>query len=382
MKKLFIYISIAVLIVSCRSNEIEYPDYTYQTVYFPVQYPVRNIQLGESRYDNSLDLDSSFTIGVNISGMYNNTKERIVYVRYAPELVANADTTLLTDLGDTIKVLPANYYTPDLSTLDKIVIPAGSFDGRIKIKLNSKFYSDPKTIGVRYVIPLVIVPSNKDTIFTGIRPISYILGKSTPTTLDSVLIGQPVIGLKYPNRMIIANWQAGFMPMDYTLFGVKYTNKYHGNYFHYGVDSTYKANVLTTKRYSTSTIEANTITLLKTVSLTESTIDRLGGTNLATALNKFKYMMKLKFNNDKSIELSTVPNPPTNDAVVIAGNGRYLEPKDGISWGGKGRKTIILKYKFTDTNGEHRCTDTIVYRTDAIVYQDFKVRQTVSLRKK
>jgi hypothetical protein len=157
---------------------------------------------------------------------------------------------------------------------------------------------------------------------------------------------------------------------------VKYTNKYHGNYFHYGVDSTYKASVLTTKRYSTSNIESNTITMLKTISLTESTIDRLGGTNLGA-----KYTLKLKINADKTITLASVPTP-LNDHVVVSGTGKFLDSNEGIAWGGKGRKTIILNYKFTDATGEHRCKDTIVYRTDAIVYQDFKVRQTVSLRKK
>lgn len=379
MKKLLIYISVVVFFISCKSGDIEYPDYTYQTVYFPVQNPVRNIQLGESRWDNSIDLDSSFTIGVNISGMYKNTQSRDVYVRYAPELVTNADTVMLTDLGDTLKVLPPSYYTPDLSTLDKIVIPAGSFDGRIRIKLNSKFYNDPKTVGVRYVIPLVILPSKKDTIFTGIRPISYILAKDVPTTLDSVLIGRATVGLKYPNRLITANWQAGFLPMDYTLFGVKYTNKYHGNYFHYGTDSTFKAPALpVVKRYNTSNVlENSTITMLKTISLTESTIDRLAGTNLGA-----KYTVKMKFNADKTISLTSVPSLPLNDHVVVTGTGKFKEANEGIAWGGKGRKTIILNYKFTDTNGEHRCTDTIVYRTDAIVYQEFKVRQTISLKKR
>ena len=377
MKKLLIYISIVVFFISCRSGEIEYPDYTYQTVYFPVQYPVRNIQLGESRWDNSIDLDSSFTIGVNVSGMYNNTENRDVYVRYAPELVTNADTVMLTELGDTIKVLPSSYYTPDLSTLEKIIIPAGSFDGRIKIKLNSKFYNDPKTIGVRYVIPLVILPKSlRDTVFTGVRPMSYILTKTLAVTKDSVLIGKPVSGLRYPNRVITGNWEAGFTPMDFTLYGVKYTNKYHGNYFHYGTESLVKAPAApVVKRYNTTkNIENSTITMLKTISLTESTIDRLGGTNLGA-----KYTLKLKFNADKTIALSSVPTP-TNDHVVVTGTGKFLDSNEGIAWGGKGRKTIILDYSFTDATGVHSCKDTIVYRTDAITYQDFKVRQLVGKR--
>ena len=129
MKKLFIYISIATFIVSCTNADIEYADYTYQTVYFPVQYPARTLVLGESRYDNAIDLEHAFTIAVNIGGMYENTKDRVVYVKYAPELVTS---TLYTEKGDTLKVLPSGYYTPDLSKLDKIVIPAGSFDGRVR----------------------------------------------------------------------------------------------------------------------------------------------------------------------------------------------------------------------------------------------------------
>ena len=142
-------------------------------------------------------------------------------------------------------------------------------------------------------------------------------------------------------------------------------------------DSTFRANVLTTKKYSTASVVDNTITMLKTVSLTESTIDRLAGTNLGA-----KYTVKLQFNPDKSISLTSVPNRPLNDHVVVTGTGKFIEPNDGIVWGGKGRKTIVLKYKFTDVSGEHRCTDTIVYRTDAIIYQDFKLRLLVSLKKK
>lgn len=353
MKKLLIYISIAIFFISCASNEIEYPDFTYQTVYFPVQYPVRNIELGESRFDNSIDLEHAFTIGVNISGMYKNTKERVVYVRYAPELVTKSiktgnDTILLTDLGDTIKVLPTSYYTNDLSTLEKIVIPAGSFDGRIRINLTDAFFDDAKSIGVRYVIPLVILP----------------------TTKDSVLIGRPVVGLANPNRLTTSNWKSGFTPMDYTLFGIKYTNKFHGNYFYFGVDNINKAGVLTTKKYSTQFIESNTITFLKTVSLNQNSIDRLGGTNIGA-----KYTVKLKINEDKTITLTSVPSLPLNDGVVVTGSGILKEDNDGVVWGGKGRKTIILNYSFTNSDGVHSCNDTLVYRTSNITYQDFKIKQ-------
>lgn len=343
MRKILVYISIVILLASCKNKEVEFPDYTYQTVYFPVQYPVRTLVLGESRYDNTIDLEHAFTIGVNISGMYNNTKERVVYVKYAPELV-NASLLLTTATpADTIRVLPASYYTPDLNTIDRIVIPAGSFDGRIKINLKEEFFNDPKSVGVQYVIPFVILPS----------------------TEDSVLTGRAIPGLTNPNRLMAADWESGFAPMDYTLFGIKFANKYHGNYFHYGVDKLFKDNVLlSTKKYSTPIIENNTVTMVKTASLTESTIDRLGGTNTGA-----KYTMKLKFNDNNTVSVTSVP-----DGVLVTGTGKLIEKKDGIVWGGESNTTVILDYSFTDTDGIHMCNDTLVYRTNGIVYQDFRLK--------
>lgn len=348
------YISFAILLVSCQNGEIEYPDYTYQTVYFPVQYPVRNLVLGESRYDTSIDKEHAFTIAVNVGGLYDyNGKDRVVYIKYAPELVTKSfitgnDTTVLTSLSDTLRVLPASYCKQDLTTIDRIIIPKGSFDGRIRIELTDAFFNDPKSIGVRYVLPFVILP----------------------TTEDSVLTGRPLDGLLVkPSRLTKAHWKPGFTPMDYTLFAVKYSNIYHGNYFHYGVENLYKSDVfVSTKKYSTPFVEDNNITFVKTASLTESTIDRLGGTSIGD-----KYTIKLKVNDDKTITLSSVPNAK-KDHVVVTGTGRVLNDNERVSWGGKPNPTIVLDYKFTDTNGEHRCKDTLVYRTNNIIFQDYVLK--------
>jgi hypothetical protein len=355
MKKFLMYISFAIFFVSCQNSEIEYPDYTYQTVYFPIQFPVRNLVLGESRYDTSIDLEHAFTIAVNVGGIYNyNAKDRVVYIKYAPELVSKSfitgnDTTLFTTLLDTLRVLPANYCKNDLTKIDRVVIPKGSLDGRIKIELTDAFFNDPKTTGIKYVLPFVILPE----------------------TEDSVLSGVPADGLlTKPNRLVTSNWKTGFTPMDYTLFAVKYSNKYHGNYFHYGVENLYKANVFfSTKKYSTTFVEDNTVTLVKSTSMTENTIDRLAGSNIGA-----KYTVKMKINDDKTVTLTSVPNLPANDHVLVTGSGRLLEDNERVKWGGKANPTIVLNYKYTDTNGEHRCNDTLVYRTNAIVFQEFKIK--------
>ncbi len=70
--------------------DMEFDDFDYQSIYFPYQSPVRTLILGdESVGDNSIDLEHAFSIGVSMGGAYENRKERIVTVEYAPELGEN-----------------------------------------------------------------------------------------------------------------------------------------------------------------------------------------------------------------------------------------------------------------------------------------------------
>ncbi len=340
MKNILFYTLIIMLLASCESDEVIYPDYTYETVYFPIQNPVRTLVLDEeSRVDNSIDLEHAFTIGASVGGIYNNTKERVLNIKYAPELVN--DFNLVTTTNDTLVVLPETYYSA--SSMSEIVIPKGEFTGRIRIDLKDEFFNDAKTVGLKYVIPFIILPSTK----------------------DSILSGKPIV--ENPIRTINSHWEVGLTPKDYTFFAIKYTNKYHGQYFHYGLDSIFNAGVFTSRQiYSTPFVEDNTISTVKTLSLSESIIDRLGGTNVGG-----QYQMKLKFNDDKTITISSVEG-----GVPVSGTGTYKESKDGIVWGGKGHKTLFLKYNFKDDLGnEHISIDTLVYRSSGIVYEEFNIKQ-------
>ena len=64
MKKLIVLFATALAIFACENKENDFPDYDYQTVYFPIQYPARTLVLGESRSDNSIDLEPAFNIYV------------------------------------------------------------------------------------------------------------------------------------------------------------------------------------------------------------------------------------------------------------------------------------------------------------------------------
>lgn len=345
MKKILVYTSLFMLLLSCENNDIKYDDFDYQTVYFPVQNPVRSIVLGEeNQSDNSIDLQKAFTIAANVGGVYENKETRTLSIRLAPELIPTDRLQLLitnTTPADTLVMLPANYYKA--SSLSEIVIPAGKFDGRIRIDLTDDFFNDPKSVNLKYVLPLLITGSNK----------------------DSILQGKPIV--PSPLRTRAGDWEPGKRPKDYVLYAVNYTNKYHGNHFHYGLDSIFKGSTFTTRRvYSTKPdIESNLVTLVTTTSLSEATVSRLGGTNVGG-----RFQMKLKFNPDNSITLSQVKG-----GVTVSGTGKYIEPKNGIAWGGQKRKTLYLNYRFTDALGDvHRCKDTLVYRSSGVVYREFFLR--------
>jgi hypothetical protein len=347
MKKILVYLPLFMLFLSCDNSDIKYDDYQFQTVYFPVQNPVRSIVLGdEILSDNSIDLEKAFTIAANVGGLYENKENRTLSIRLAPELVPTDPLQLLitnTTPADTLVVLPQSYYKA--SSLSEIVIPAGKFDGRIRIDLTDAFFNDPKSVNVKYVLPLLITGSNKDSILRG-----------------KALVPNPL-------RTRSGDWEPGKTPKDYVLYGVNYTNKYHGNHFHSGVDNVYKGTVFSKKvAYTTNKqkdYEKNLVTLLTTTSLSEVTVNRLGGTNVGGT-----FQMKLKFNTDKSIAIS-----PVKGGVVVSGTGTFIEAKDGIAWGGQKHKTLYLNYEFKDAVGDtHKCMDTLVYRSSGVVYKEFTLR--------
>jgi len=345
MKKIAVYLSIIVLLASCDGKDVEFPDFTYQTIYFPVQNPVRTVVLGdEIRFDSSIDLEKAFSIGVNVGGLYENTIDRKVSIKLAPELVpTDPNKLLITTTNDTLVILPSNYYKA--SSLTEMVIPKGSFVGKIRIDLADAFFNDPKSVNVKYVLPLIINPD--------------------PNSKDSVLVGKPAV--LNPSRTKRSDWLGGLTPKDYTLFAVNYTNKNHGVYFIYGADQIYNAagTLVRTNTYRKPIVTENITTPLTTLSLSECLQSLLGG-----SITGVTGRMKLKYNDDKTIAISSVKG-----GFVVTGSGTYKDPANGVVWGQQGRKTVFLNYNFKDATGqEHRCKDTLVYRSSGIVYKEFVLK--------
>jgi len=341
MKKLLILFALAVSIVACENQPNDFPDYDFQTVYFPIQYPARTLALGESRSDNSIALEHAFSIGVSVGGMYENTANRMVDIALAPELVQG-----VTVAGRPLKMLPTNYY--EAMDFKSITIPSGSFNGKLKVKLTDAFFNDPLSTEVNYVIPVKILPSTKDSVLSGI-PL-------------------PEIGAD-ADRRIPTDWMPGFEPKDFTLFAVKYINKYHGTYLHRGADQTLSGEngtVTATRNYHANYIEQDLITLMTTKSLTTGIINRLGGTNQGDA-----FKVELTFNDaNGTISITSA----TGDASV-SGTGKFVMADNPAAdvWGSRGHMTLTLDYKYKVGAVFHQAKDTLVYRDNNMQYEEFSI---------
>lgn len=339
MKKFSILIALTLALFSCQNMENEFDDFDYQTVYFPIQYPVRTLALGESRSDNSIDLEHAFSIGVSIGGMYQNTIDRVVDIRLAPELVEGASVN-----GRPLKLLPSNYYT-DVE-FDQIVIPAGSFNGKLRVNLTDAFFADTLATDVNYVIPLVIEPSTADSVLSGVP--------------------MPEIGAA-ADRRVKSDWMAGFEPKDFTLFAIKYINRYHGVYLHSGVDKTLDSdgNVVDSFTYRASYVEQDLLTLLSTKSLSACYMDRLGGHQ--------RDDIKAVLSFDKANGIISVSSE--EDDGSIYGTGTFVESDDpnAVVWGQRGHMTLKLDYYYTVNGVLHHSVDQLVYRDNDLKFEEFKI---------
>jgi len=324
--KIAFSILLLLAVFSCHNQPWSFPDYNYSTTYFPYQTPVRILELGDDpEVDNSKDNKLQFSIGVAIAGMYDNNQDRKVGYVLDPTLVNN----LYNDNGDTLVALPQAYYT--MSPIGTIVVPKGKMQGYIDVQLTDAFLNDSRAYKLRYVIPL----------------------KMTSTETDSILKGKPAIS--NPDRRILTNWTIA--PKDYTLFGIRYFNPYHGKYLHRGIDvlKNVSGSVVDQVIYHTLYVEKNEIWYLQTISRNQVVVT---GLVRRTSGSPGSFKMVLTFDATGNCTISQF----AGSTYPVSGTGKFVT--NGDEWGGKKRNAIILNYQVTDaTNGQfHNVTDTLVVR--------------------
>lgn len=338
MKKVMMLFLLVLMFLnfSCKNEEWEFPDFDYKAVYFPYQYPVRTLILGDYIYDNENDNNLRFDITARVGGMYENKTEWKVKYRVADELVNG----LLSDKGDTIRILPPNYYT--LNPTGELIIPKGKFDGRIEVQLKEEFLDDPLAVGTNYIIPLVI----------------------TESTADSVLRGLADQGIENPDPRVASDWI--FTPKDFTLFAIKFVNNYHGKYLRRGksIIKDMGGNGIDTVVYRNKYVEKDEVCFLQTVSKNGVSLvnDKLKSNKQISG----NYSIKISFDDENEC---TIANTEDSE-LSVSGTGNFV--KDGDEWGNKKRDVIYLNYMVNNGSYIHSITDTLVFRDKAVVFEEFK----------
>lgn len=380
--KLVIIFAIVFSFMACENQETIFPDFGSTSVFFPFQTPVRTLIQG--KYDlgfNDNDNNGRFEIGVVMSGVFENKQDRKVFFEVDPSLIDPAN------LGATnvnVKVLPEAYYTIEQES--PVTIPSGSINGRIPIQLTDAFFDDPLSFvaqkdSVNFVIPLKI------TAIEG---------------LDTLLVGLPSEGIVDPKRVRETDWS--ILPKDYTLFGIKYMNKYQGIYLRRGEDKAVGTSQMVTTIAASGEVQQGDITnidgstIYRADNVVQNELDTLftAGRSKALVSNPIRrpdipsntsIALELTFDDNENI---TIRNADENSNVVITGSGRFLE--NGDEWGGEQRDVIYLEYEYQDTVVEttevrsfgrlisttvttldlrHTVNDTLVIRNRDVRFEEF-----------
>jgi len=389
INKIIIFV-FAIALISCENQEISFPDYGSTSVYFPFQTPVRTLIQG--KYDlgnNDNDNLGRFEIGVIMSGVYENAIDRKVDFIVDPDLIDPTklgvqSVNYIIGEGDNkivnpIQILPSSYYTIDQSP---VTVPSGSTKGRIGVQLTDAFFEDPLSFGefgaVNYVVPIRI------TNYEG---------------FDVLLDGVPADGITDPKRLIATDWST--LPKDYTLFGIKFINKFEGIYLRRGEDKVVgTSQTVVNNRFTGALISAGDVENIddSTVYRAENVVQDEDTKVITAGKNKVIYTnnvrrpgivssatlsLELAFNDNEEI---TITNADTNSPFIVTGTGRFLE--NGDQWGGENRDVIYLEYEYQDKEVNesiqnfierhtstldltHTVKDTLVIRNRDVKFEEF-----------
>jgi len=330
MKRIFLILLIFIGLYSCENFDIDHPDFDYTAGYFPYQFPVRTLVLGDYIYDNSNDNAHKFVISVAMGGVYENKKDREFEIEVDNSL---CNKILFSEGGDTIKAMPGNYYT--LSSNSKIVIPKGKMNGGIEVQLTDAFFNDPKAIQLGYVVPIRLKGS---------------------ADVDTILVGSsnnPGSDPRDPAQWIVA-------PKNFTMFAVKFVNEFHGTYFHYGASKVKDETntVVENTTYSETYVENNS-----TVKLVTTGRDQVSWSSyLNSAVMAGEVEMLLNFNGN-----NCTLSAPEGSPYTITGTGEFKSK--AYEWGNKKRDGIVLNFTVSKDGKTYEASDVLVIRDRGIVME-------------
>lgn len=347
LNNIFKYMSAAVLALgfaSCENGDNEFPDYEEQTVYFPYQYPVRTLVMGDDEYDTSLDKQHKCKIMATFGGSYNGSNGSVEVA---------VDNSLVNNLtfgdGTPIKAMPESYYT--LST--KTLAFNGTYNGSTEVQLTDAFFNDPDAAKGVYVIPLVMT-SHKG--FT------------------RILSGTPNEEGATPSRLDEGAWNV--KPMDYVLYCVKYLNKYSGYWLAEGKDIINDEIGQKTQDRKAASVEKRNVIKIETKSLSQSIltvsypfeyndVDKDGNPKISTKTLTADLLLTFDGSDNCTITSAT-------DGVTASGNGKWVDDGAKKAWNEKDRDMIDLSYKVDFGGGfTVETTDNLIWQRSGVTVEEF-----------
>lgn len=334
MKNLFKYMSAAVLALgftACENDDIEFPDYEKQPVYFAYQYPVRTLVMGDDEYDTTLDKQHKCQIKATFGGSYNGSNGS-VQVAVENSLVNN----LTFADGTPIKAMPESYYS--LSTTDLQF--NGTYYGTTEVQLTDAFFNDPVAVNGVYVIPLVMKSQKGFT---------------------EILTGTPNEGVENPSRFDESAWKV--KPMDYVLYCVKYLNKYSGYWLAEGKDEITDETGTKTQDRKAATVETRNVIQIITKSLTESVLT----VSYPFASKTMTADLLLTFDQSGNCTVSSL-----TDGVTATGSGKWEDDGAKKAWNQKDRDMIDLSYTVDFGDGNvAKTTDNLIWQRSGVKVEEF-----------
>lgn len=343
MKKiLLLSLAVGLFASSCKNAGWEFDDYGTTTVYFAQQSPIRTITLGEDTYDTTLDNEHKCKIYATMGGVYENRTNRIIDITIDNSLCDK----LTFSTGGAVLPLPSSHYT---LASNQITIPSGTVLGGVEVQFTDAFFQDPKSIDVNYVIPMVM---------TAVQ------------NADSILSGKVQDGVSTPNRVNGDHWSTN--PKDYTLYAVKYKNKWHGNWLSRGVDVITENGITTTEIRHKEYIEYDEVRKLATaafkqVSYPLSTTVQVYNANNELVPSTLACNLILTFDEANNCTITT-----DSEGVTASGSGVWKEKSEKKAWGDKDRDGLYLEYNINYSyqqaaggallNKSYACKDTLVAR--------------------
>ncbi len=212
--------------------------------------------------------------------------------------------------------------------------------GSIEVQLNDAFLEDEKALGVNYVIPVRMVSAST----------------------DSVLRGKPIVAEADPR--VPADWE--FSPKDYTLFGIKYVNRYHGRYLLRGQSTLEDPGgvLIETLAYRQPNVVDDEVVAVSTSGKNSIVY---GNEVRASGGSPGSYEIELIFDDSGNATITETENSD----FPVTGSAKFTRNAD--EWGGKQRNAIYLDYEINDGTNTHNVIDTLVFRDKNVGFEEFSL---------